>query len=216
MTEKKNIRIIIADDHQLFIDGLKSLLIHQPHIKVVGEASDGAEAIALVRKHEVDIAVLDINMPGMDGTEATKIIKKEFPHVKILILTMHDGSSFIRELIVELGAHGYILKNRGKEEFVEALEIISADGEYLKGEVLSNLLKVMKKPESQSIHLTNREVQVLDLIIEDHTSGEIAGKLNIAVSTVETYRRNLIEKTGVKSSIGLVKYAFDNGLYKKE
>ncbi|WP_299682877.1 response regulator transcription factor [uncultured Dokdonia sp.] len=216
MTEKKNIRIIIADDHQLFIDGLKSLLIHQPHIEVIGEAANGVEAIQLVREHEIDIAVLDINMPELDGTEATKVIKKEFPHVKTLILTMHDESSFIRELMVELSADGYILKNRGKEEFVEALETIASGKEYLKGEVLSTLLKGVKTPQVQNIHLTNRELQVLQLIIEDHTSGEIAAKLNIAVSTVETYRRNLIEKTGVKSSIGLVKYALDNDLYKNE
>lgn len=210
MTQKKELRIIIADDHQIVIDGLKSLLVQQPHIKVVGEASNGKEALDFVANHAVDIAVLDISMPEMNGVEAAKIIKKEYPDTKILILTMHDGSEFIHELI-EIGANGYILKNRGKEEFVEALETISRGEEYIKGQVLNTLLKAVRKPKSKNIQFTKREKEVLRLIVNDHTTSEISAKLNIANSTVETHRRNLIEKTGVKSSLGLVRYAVENG-----
>ena len=210
MTQKKELRIIIADDHQIVIDGLKSLLVQQPHIKVVGEASNGKEALDFVANHAVDIAVLDISMPEMNGVEAAKIIKKEYPDTKILILTMHDGSEFIHELI-EIGANGYILKNRGKEEFVEALETISQGEEYIKGQVLNTLLKAVRKPKSKNVQFTKREKEVLQLIVNDHTTSEISAKLNIANSTVETHRRNLIEKTGVKSSLGLVRYAVENG-----
>ncbi|KAB8154016.1 response regulator [Kordia sp. TARA_039_SRF] len=210
MTQKKELRIIIADDHQIVIDGLKSLLVQQPHIKVVGEASNGKEALDFVANHAVDIAVLDISMPEMNGVEAAKIIKKEYPDTKILILTMHDGSEFIHELI-EIGANGYILKNRGKEEFVEALETISQGEEYIKGQVLNTLLKAVRKPKSKNVQFTKREKEVLRLIVNDHTTSEISAKLNIANSTVETHRRNLIEKTGVKSSLGLVRYAVENG-----
>ena len=209
MTQKRELNIIIADDHQIVIDGLKSLLIQQPHIKVVGEASNGKEALDLIEKTKVDIAVLDISMPEMNGVEATKIIKKEYPEVKILILTMHDGSEFIHEL-VEIGANGYILKNRGTEEFVEALETIANGEEYIKGQVLNTLLKAVRKPR-QKVQFTKREKDVLRLIIDEHTTSEISAKLHIANSTVETHRRNLIEKTGVKSSLGLVRYAMENG-----
>jgi len=209
MSNKKELKIIIADDHKIVIDGLKSLLIQEPHIKVVGEASNGKEALDLIENTKVDIAVLDISMPEMNGVEATKIIKKEYPEVKILILTMHDGSEFIHEL-VEIGANGYILKNRGTEEFVEALETIANGEEYIKGQVLNTLLKAVRKPK-QKVQFTRREKDVLRLIVDEHTTSEISAKLNIANSTVETHRRNLIEKTGVKSSLGLVRYAIENG-----
>ncbi|WP_430411904.1 response regulator transcription factor [Kordia sp.] len=210
MIQKKELNIIIADDHQIVIDGLKSLLIQQSHIKVVGEAANGKEALDLIENNNIDIAVLDISMPEMNGVEATKIIKKQYPDVKILILTMHDGSEFVHEL-VEIGANGYILKNRGKEEFVEALETISNGEEYIKGQVLNTLLKAVRKPKPKAVQFTKREKDVLRLIVDEHTTSEISAKLNIANSTVETHRRNLIEKTGVKSSLGLVRYAIENG-----
>ncbi|QHI36698.1 Transcriptional regulatory protein DegU [Kordia antarctica] len=210
MEKKKEINIIIADDHQIVIDGLKSLLVQHSHIKIIGEASNGLEAIDLIEKNNIDIAVLDISMPEMDGVEATKIIKEKHPGVQILILTMHDGSEFIHEL-VEIGANGYILKNRGKEEFVEALETIAKGQEYLKGKVLNILVDAVRKPKQKAVQFTKREKDVLRLIIDEHTTAQISAKLNIAHSTVETHRRNLIEKTGVKSSLGLVRYAIENG-----
>lgn len=210
MTKKEELHIIIADDHKIVIDGLKSLLIEQNHIKIVGEAANGQEALDLIANNKVDIAVLDISMPIMNGVEAAKIIRKEHPEIKILILTMHDGSEFIHELM-EIGANGYILKNRGMEEFVDALETIISGEEYIKGQVLNTLLKAVRKPKPKAVQFTKREKDVLRLIVDEHTTSEISAKLNIANSTVETHRRNLIEKTGVKSSLGLVRYAIENG-----
>ncbi|WP_298510611.1 response regulator transcription factor [uncultured Kordia sp.] len=211
MKNKTPIRIIIADDHKMFIEGLQSLLKKHTHIKVIGEASNGEEALELLKENinEVDIAVLDIDMPIKNGFEVLQEIQKIQIEVKTLILTMHDEGTIIKELM-DAGANGYILKNRGKEEFVEAIETIMNGNEYLKGDVLGNYITANKMPEPKAVHLTRRELQVLKLLSEDHTSGEIAQKLNIAVSTVDTYRRNLIEKTGVRSSLGLIKYAFDN------
>ncbi|PTX58822.1 LuxR family two component transcriptional regulator [Kordia periserrulae] len=211
MKNKTPIRIIIADDHKMFIDGLQSLLIKQAHIQVLGEASNGIEALSLIKENidKVDIAVLDIDMPEKNGFEVLQEIQTLQLSVKTLILTMHDEGTIIKELM-DAGANGYILKNRGKEEFVEALETIMNGDEYLKGDVLGNYIIANKIPEPKTVHLTKRELQVLRLLSEDHTSSEIAAKLNIATSTVDTYRRNLIEKTGVKTSLGLVKYAFDN------
>ena len=210
MKQKKELHIIIADDHKIVIDGLKSLLIEQNHIKIIGEAANGQEALDLIANNKVDIAVLDISMPIMNGVEAAKIIRKEYPDTKILILTMHDGSEFIHELM-EIGANGYILKNRGMEEFVDALETIANGEEYIKGQVLNTLLKAVRKPKPKAVQFTKREKDVLRLIVDEHTTSEISAKLNIANSTVETHRRNLIEKTGVKSSLGLVRYAIENG-----
>ncbi len=214
MKKKTPIRIIIADDHKMFIQGLNSLLKKHTHIQVIGEAANGEEAIQLLETNEVDIAVLDIDMPDMNGVTAAKIILEKFPKVKILILTMHDEGTFIKELI-DMGVLGYILKNRGKEEFVEALETIANGDEYLKGEVLGNYIATNKIPEPKLVHITKRELQVLQLLAEDNSSKEIAVKLKIGTTTVETYRRNLIDKIGVKSSLGLVKYAIDNDLIKK-
>lgn len=214
MKEKTPIRIIIADDHKIFREGLQSLLKKKTHIKVIGEAENGEEAIRLIEANEIDVAVLDIDMPEMNGVSAAKIILEKFPTVKILILTTHGEGVFIKELI-DMGVLGYILKNRGKEDFVKAIETIFKGQEYLTGDVLTNYIATSKMPEPKLVHLTRRELQVLQLLAEDNSSKEIAVKLKIGTTTVETYRRNLIDKIGVKSSLGLVKYAIENNLVKK-
>lgn len=216
MKDKKTIRIIIADDHTMFIQGLKSMLQKYTHVQVIGEALNGEEAIHLLQKHDdqIDIAVLDIDMPKMSGIDVVKAMKKLGLKTKTLILTMHQEGTIIKE-IINAGANGYILKNIDKQEFIDALETIISGNDYLKGEVLDNYIIANKEKKSKNIHLTKRELEVLQLLAEDNTSGEIAAKLNIEVSTVQTYRRNLIEKTGVKSSLGLVRFAIDNEHLKK-
>ncbi|TCI95094.1 response regulator transcription factor [Tenacibaculum sp. M341] len=211
MKTKENIRIMIADDHTMFIQGIKSMLSKYKHIQVVNEATNGEEAINILKKsaHEIDIAVLDINMPKMSGMEVVKSMKKLGITTKTLILTMHQEGTIIKE-IINAGANGYILKNIDKQEFVDALETINEGNDYLKGEVLDNYITANKAPQPKNVHLTKREIEVLQLIANDHTSGEIALKLHIEVSTVNTYRRNLIEKIGTKSSHGLVKFAIDH------
>lgn len=212
MKSKTPINIIIVDDHKMFIQGIKSLL-HDTHINVVGESHDGDEAIELLKQKakEIDIAVLDIKMPKKSGIDVVKAMKELGLPTKVLMLTTYDEGAFVKELM-NAGANGYILKNLEKSEFIEALEIIMSGSKYLKGDVLENYINTSEMPEPKTVHLTNRELQVLQLIAQEYTSGEIAYQLKIATSTVETYRRNLIEKTGVKSSLGLVKYAVNNKL----
>lgn len=193
MKEKEKIRIIIADDHKIFREGLQSLLKKQTHIQVIGEAENGEEVIQLLNNHNVDIAVLDINMPTMNGVSTAKVILEKFPNVKILMLTMHDEGTFIKELI-DMGVLGYILKNRGKEEFVEAIETIYKGQEYLKGDVLTNYIATSKMPEPKLVHLTKRELQVLQLLAEDNSSKEIAATLKIGTTT-----RNLPKKFNRKN-----------------
>ncbi|MBW1295415.1 response regulator transcription factor [Aquimarina litoralis] len=209
----KKIKVIIADDHQIVIDGLKSLLVKEEHIEIVGEALNGNEVLDIVSKQEVDIAILDIEMPLLSGIEATKIIKKDFPNVKVLILSMYNTEKFVHS-VIEIGADGYILKNKGKEELALAIKYI-ADGDEFFGREVEKTFRLSQKKkndELKNIKLTKREIDVLKLIATGDTTPIISDKLCIAHSTVETHRRNLIEKTGVKGgSKGLVKYAFENG-----
>ena len=128
------INIVIADDHEIVVEGLRSLLENEEEIVIVGEAYHGEEVIPLLASNNVDVAVLDISMPKMDGVDLTKFIKTNYPHVKILILTMHNEIGFIRR-IIEAGAHGYILKNKGKEELVRAIQALHSGNEYLGEEV---------------------------------------------------------------------------------
>ncbi|WP_299246263.1 response regulator transcription factor [uncultured Aquimarina sp.] len=211
MKEQKKIRVLIADDHQMVIDGLKSLIKTEKDIEVVAEAINGNQVISWLLDIEVEIVVLDIEMPGMNGVETTKKIKELYPEVKILILTMYNEIEFIKN-VISIGAQGYILKNRGQEELVKAIKIISSGDEYFGDSVTKTLISEIKRKDKldQFVKLTKREIDVLKLIANSKTTPQIAEELFIAPSTVETHRRHLIEKTGVPNSKALVKYAIEN------
>ncbi len=208
------IRIILADDHQIVLDGLKMLIHEEENIHLVGEAINGKEVISILERESVDIAVLDVEMPVMNGIEASEIIQERFPNTKILILTMYNDQTFIRKLI-EIGASGYILKNKGKEELVEAIKDIDNGKTYFGREVTNTLISgiqtVVKNKPKKEIPLTKREVDVVKLIADGMSTPQIADTLFIAHSTVETHRRNLIDKTGVPNSKALIKWAIRNG-----
>ncbi len=207
------IRILIADDHEIVVEGLRSLLNEEKDIQIVGEASNGEEVLPILETGNINVAVLDISMPKMDGIELTKYIKRKYSNVKILILTMHNEIGFVRR-IIEAGAHGYILKNKGKEELVKAIHALNNGNEYLGEEVTKTLFSSMRNEDVFGvIKLTKREKEVLSLIANSYTTKKISEELNIAPSTIETHRRNLIEKTGVKNSKGLVKFAIENGYF---
>jgi two-component system, NarL family, nitrate/nitrite response regulator NarL len=211
------INVIIADDHQIVLDGLKSLLEREKDICSVGEALNGIELLTLLEKKQADVAVIDIDMPRMNGIEATKEIKKLYPEVKVLILSMYNDNEYIRQLI-ETGASGYILKNKGKEELVNAIRKIATGGEYYGDAVVKTLIADIKKPRKSpsdvSITLTKRETEVLELIAEGNSTPLIADKLFIAHCTVETHRRNLIDKLSVANTKELIRYAIENGYIK--
>lgn len=213
---KTNIRIFLVDDHKIVRDGIRSLLIDQEHIQIVGEASNGKEAIQQLEKaYPVDVVLMDINMPEMDGISCTKTLKEMGCDCKILALTMIKEDQHIRSM-VESGASGYLLKDAGEEELVQAIENVADGKPYFSDEATAALLRqfVTKKhghEPTKGMDLTEREIQVLKLITEEFTNQEIADKLFISVRTVDAHRRNLMEKIGAKNMAGLVRYAIEKG-----
>lgn len=215
-----DINILLADDHTIVRDGIKTLLEDEVGYKIVAEANNGYEAIEACRKQHIDCIIMDINMPEMNGIEATQKIMKEFSDVNILALTMLDEDQHIRQMI-EAGASGYILKSSGKDELVDAITNILDGQHYFSEEashsVMMDLVKgSSKKTGSDPANLTEREIEVLELIVKQHTNQQIADELYISIRTVDAHRRNLLQKTGAKNTAGLVTYAIKHELVELE
>jgi DNA-binding NarL/FixJ family response regulator len=210
----KELKIVIADDHQMFIDGVRSLLSKEKELIFVHEAANGEDALSFIRKNEIDLLITDISMPGMSGTELTRIIKNEFPQVKVLVLTMFADPAIIND-ILQSEAEGYILKNTGKQELLSAISRIMDDGTFYSNEVMNLMLKHNRKKASETVkkeELTERETEILKLVCEEYTTAGIAEKLFISPRTVDTHRKNILEKTQSKTIVGLIKYAFENDI----
>ncbi|HYF02037.1 MAG TPA: response regulator transcription factor [Patescibacteria group bacterium] len=210
------IRILIADDHQMFIDGVRSSLENISHITIVGQAHNGEELLQLLSDKKCDIVLLDITMPKMNGMEACAEIKKRFPALQILVLSMHNEQEYIRKMM-ELGADGYVIKNIEPDELIRAIEKIHAGEHYFSSDVALAMMSPAPRiiSEQMLLHseiLSKREVQIVKLIAQEMTSAQIANELFISESTVETHRRNIIQKLGVKSTVGIMKYAIQHGL----
>lgn len=214
----ESIRVLVVDDHQLIIEGLKSILEYEDDILFSAGVNSMQEAIDYLANHSVDVVLMDINMSGGSGIEATKNIKSQYPHIKILALTMHDDISIISRMI-EAGAAGYILKRTNMNEVVEAIRIVHQKGRYLGMDAQRIIMENMgvspgfsEQPEEKKALLTAREIEVLRLIAREYNNEEIAQKLFISQRTVEAHRRNIFFKTKAKSIVGLIKYAILNGL----
>ncbi|MDH7570383.1 MAG: response regulator transcription factor [Armatimonadota bacterium] len=218
MSEK--IRLLLADDHAVLRSGLRLLLSEQPDMEVVGEASDGEEAVAKTLELKPDMVLLDITMPGMGGLEALERIKKELPSVKVVILTMHDDESYM-ERIMTSGGSGYVLKKAADTELLCAIRAVQQGGVYLHPamtRVLVNQLSRKNLANEKQGHLqsklTEREREVLKLIAQGYTNKEIADMIFLSVKTVETHKAHIMEKLELRSRAELVRYALDNGLLK--
>jgi DNA-binding NarL/FixJ family response regulator len=215
---KNKIKVVIADDHQIFIEGIKALLKDDEKIVLAGEASDGEDLIRLLGSKEVDVVLMDINMPKLNGIEATKKIRQRFPKVKVLTLTMVEEAHRISE-VMKAGASGYLLKTSGKNELITAITNVKNGERYLSPEVSKKLIdSVLSEERSPSAgpertpQITNREKEIIKLIIREMTNEEIAKQLNNSPMTIITHRKNLLRKLGVKNTAGLVKYAMQHGL----
>ena len=207
----KMIKVLIADDHMIVVEGLKNLLKETDKIFVMGEASNGKEVLEKLKHNQVDVLILDLQMPEMNGMAVIEKVKKLYPTTKILVLSSHSDSDTINK-IIDL-VDGYLIKNTIYKELVYAINEL-ANGEIYFGEEVLKIHFKSKRKKNKSIQearLTKREIDILKLIGMEHTTFQIAEKLNIASSTVETHRRNLIKKAGVKNSLGLVKFAIAKG-----
>lgn len=208
------IRIIIADDHQMFIDGVKALLENEDDLKVVGEALNGKQVLGLLEHEPADLILLDVNMPEMDGIETCKLVKQQYHDIKVLMLTMYNNAEFIYGLI-NVGANGYILKNTGKAELLDAIKTLYSGKTYYSKEVTETILQSLPRQQEhkpETVPLTEREKEVLKLIVREYNTNEIAAELFISPNTVETHRKNLLSKLKAKNIAGLVKFALQTGL----
>lgn len=209
------IRVLVVDDHAILRDGIRSILESQEDIIVVGEASNGEEALEYVSKLIPDVVLMDISMPKTNGLEATSLIKERFPQVKVLILTQHDNREYIAPAL-GAGASGYVLKRSGRREMLNALRQVYEQGAFLTGNVTQEVLKEYsqngnhKKDDEQ--HLTDRERQVLHLIVEGKSNKEIALELGISPKTVSVHRTNLMLKLKIQNTVELIRYAASNPL----
>jgi len=210
------INIVLVDNHQMVREGLRSLLESRSTMRVVGEAANGREALALVDQLRPGVVVMDISMPDLNGVDATRQIRRDYPNVRVIALSMHQDERFVFSML-EAGASGYLLKESATDELVRAIEAASRDESYIGSALASKVVRKAVAPtdgerKALGATMTPREREVLQLIAEGRTSGEVATALNLSTATVDTHRRNLMRKTGVHSVAELTKLALREGL----
>ncbi len=209
------LRIVVADDHQIVREGLKTLINAQPDMEVVGEAEDGRAAWVLAKRLQPDVVLMDVSMPEMNGAEATARLLKDCPQVKVLALTVYEDKGYLQQLL-KAGAAGYVLKRAVMEELVRAVRTVAGGGSYvdptLAGRVVSSYIRQDTGGGKQPVaELSEREEQVLRLAAWGYSNKEIAAKLQISVKTVETYKVRLMEKLDLRSRADIVRYALHQG-----
>lgn len=207
----KEIKVLLADDQRLFVDGLAAVLEKTKTIEVVGQAYDGRQALELMKQQDVDIIVLDVEMPGLNGVETAEIIIKKYPNTKILILSTHNEKRFIVNLM-RLGVAGYILKSKSKEELVSAIYNVYRGNAHFGLEILNSIAKTDNRPTKEGVQLSDRQTEILIKIAEGCTTKQISDHFHISETTVNTHRRNLLRKLGVPNEKYLVRYAIREGL----
>ncbi len=217
MSDSNPINIIIADDHELVRYGLKTMLNNKNNMKVIGEAATGEELIELVQLHRPELVLTDIQMPGIGGIAATKVIMHQHPGTSIIALSMFDDSEYVIAML-EAGAMGYLLKGSNKEEVLEAIETVYGNHKYYLGSVgtkLANLIAAGNylNGNVKESALTEREKEILILICKEYSSKQIAAKLHISFRTVGGHREAILRKTGSQNTVGIILYALRNKLY---
>jgi DNA-binding NarL/FixJ family response regulator len=212
------IKVAIVDDHAMFVDGIESILAHVENIDLVAKCHQGADIFAILESSKIDVLLLDINLPDMNGIELCKRITSEYNNTLVLALSMYNEESFVTE-ILKNGAKGYILKNTGRAELIKAIETIASGENFFSKDVTETIMSgLIKSPGprkskfSVAPKLTRREKEVLSLIVKEYTTQDIANTLFISLKTVETHRSSLISKLNVKNSAGLVRAAYEQKL----
>ena len=211
---EKAIKVIITDDHEVLIDGLIALLAPEPDIQVVGKALHGKQLLEMLRHKPVDVVIMDIDMPEMDGVVATKELKEKYPAIKVLVLTMYSTPDFVKNLLRN-GADGYMLKYAPKKELIKAIRSVAQNQLFYTPEIANEVMSSFRgeeKEATEEVVLSKREKEIVGLVAMEYTSKEIAGQLFLSYHTVERHRKNILAKLGLKNSAGLTRYALKNGL----
>ena len=210
---KQRMKLAIVDDHQIVIDGLLSLLEGHERFQVLTTTTDPRELLPLLEKQPVDILLTDVMMPHLNGDELVKLVRKRYPDIKILALSMSGQGDTVNRMIDDSDIAGYVLKNIGKAELITALDKIASGGIYFSDEVITEMKKASeRKKENVDSQLTEREIGIIRLIEKEYSNKKIADTLFISERTVETHRKNIFRKTKTSSVIGLVKYAYEHRL----
>lgn len=217
-SEKKTIRVVLAEDHTIVREGLRALLDVRDDIEVVAEVADGRAAVEAVVAHKPDVAILDLGMPELNGVDATRIIRKDYPTTQVLILSMHSGEEYVRPAI-RAGASGYLLKGSGLSDLVAAIQAVSRGDAFFSPAIAKIVLHDSRRdgrtggrdPQPGDA-LTNREREILQLVAEGKSSPEIARQLSLSVKTVEGHRGRIMAKLDVHHVAGLVRHAIKIGL----
>ncbi|NOH23870.1 response regulator [Vibrio europaeus] len=206
------IKVVIVDDHQVVLDGFIARLQTEPEIEVIGSASNGLEAIDVVKSLQPDVVLMDVSMPMMNGIDATRVIKESMPDVKVLMLTMHDNREYIMK-VMKVGAVGYMLKEICARRMVQAIKTVYQGSTYFCESVTQTLFSQEVVPVAQKPNpLSRREEAILKLVAEGNSSKKIASLLNISYRTVETHRQNIKHKLDLHSTAELAKYAVEQGI----
>ena len=214
MVENHPINVCLVDDHQIVLEGLLLLIESSLDFKCVFTSSNAEDALSKLNIATIDVALIDIEMPGMDGITLCRHLKEKFPGVKVIALTMFNELSLIRRMI-EAGAEGYLLKNVGREELLNAIRRVYAGKSHYSSEIAEILVRGnQQEPSTTKVIpiLSTREKQIVKLIMEECTSTQIADKLNISINTVETHRRNIMSKLNSKNTAGIVRFVIEHGL----
>lgn len=209
------IKVILADDHQILLDGIKAILVQDPELEVVGTACNGLQVLELLKKQSADVLLLDLMMPVMDGLETTMHVKKQFPKVNVLILTTNDEGSIITS-IFKRGATGYLLKNASQDILIKGIKDAAIGKKvlspHLTTKMIESLMEPSKPQKGEIPKITKRELEVIKLIAKEYTTQQIADELFVSTNTVATHKRNLFVKMDIKNSVGMIRKASDWGL----
>ena len=206
------IRVLVVDDHPMLRNGLVSLVNEQADMTVVGEAENGRQAVERVEETHPDLVLMDINMDGSVDVNSTRLITRHHPETKVLAFSMHHEAHIVKNMM-EAGASGYLLKSVGHDEVITGIRKVASGENYYCEEVLDLITDILTGYSSvgQQVRLSNRETEVLSYVAKEYSNQEISDHLSMSLRTVETHKRNLIKKLGVRNVVGLAKYAMENG-----
>lgn len=203
-------KVLLVDDHAILLDGVKSLLSHEVSVDVIGEANSAEQALEFLKTNKVDLLITDFNLPGMDGLSLVRLVKKLSPDTKIIVLSMHDETHLVKEILKE-GVEGYVLKNDSHKELKMAIQYVQEGKIYLSNNINRIIINSLNFPEEDRL-LTDREREILKLIAKEFPNKKIAEQLFISERTVETHRKNIFRKTKTNTLVGLIKFAYANNL----